>query len=306
MASSRRRGTRYTRTLSATHTHNGPLIVDIAVASGRSDTMNVRPLSGRAHVGKKRGSSAGVHTAQNLLLREEHLGEEHVYEDFGDDFADTFESVSAHAPPRLQALPQLDFGAVFRNHTPRQVPPPVKVPDGVKNPFALSNQPSNNSLVGSFPRRPTSHRGPTRPWATLSPSTPFKQRPNTARVTHRTNTHALPLKNTEDNQRSEHAKGGHDETTPVQQPQTTRARTLQQSDMAVATEHAASVQPRSVFTRCERATERDTQRRTEKVWREKREIVCACACGCVLCACSETITHAQHKAHLCIFVQMDS
>lgn len=190
-----------------------------------------------------------MHTAQNLL-HEEHLDEEHVYEDLGDDFADTFESVSAHAPPRLQALPQLDFGAVFRNHTPRQGPPPVKVPDGVKNPFALSNQPSNNILVGSFPRRPTSHRGPTRPWATPSPSTPFQQRPNTARATHRTNTHALPLKNAGDNQRSEHAKGGHDETTPVQRPQSARARTLQHSDMAVATEHATSVQPRSVFTRC--------------------------------------------------------
>ena len=158
-------------------------------------------------------------------------------------------------PARGRAMPQLDFSTVFRDHTPRLPEPPVKVPEGVENPFG--SLPPN-----SFPRRrPASHRIVQNP-ATSSFAVPTVQRrPATAR--------ALPHR-AHHTQRHEHVQPPFDNDTTVlssqialrQRPNTARTLRPQAEGQGVS----VCEQSRSVARRPVEQTEQ-TRLKTARVSR---------------------------------------
>ena len=75
--------------------------------------------------------------------------------------------------------PALNFGVVFRHHAPVPPAPPVRLPEGVANPFTFDTL----RHPKSFPRRrPASHRISRSPGTpSMGPAEPSRQRPETAR-----------------------------------------------------------------------------------------------------------------------------
>ena len=132
----------------------------------------MRPLSARPPTARRDVHSSSQRASATLIRRPSLTGSEFVAEDLedGPHEIDIFEERTQRQP----RVATLDFGTVFKHHAPRPPAPPIKLPDGVQNPFLHPN---------SFPRRrPASHRGVVQREDTSSFADPSRQRPMTARV----------------------------------------------------------------------------------------------------------------------------